>query len=245
MLELEKYKEENLVLIYQPGKVGSSSLEASISSGVNIHGFFDYYPCPPALKMRYSFAQRMKLKAYRFAALQTVRSRKNTKIILPVRDEADRNVSMFFQDFSFWYASYISKVVGKHKNESKSLITDCFESVFPHFIADTWFESEFKRLTGSGLEAINFDKARGFSQQRFGSYDCFFITTSVLSSDLGREAIEQFVGMQIDWQDTNRGRKKWYAPIYREFRNDAEFITPYRERFSNTLYSSTFFNLNE
>src|SRR5690606_28636264 len=138
----------NAVLVYQMGKVGSSSISESLSKSAHMHTLYGNPPCKVLLDMERRGIWKLLGIIYDFLRRTTIRFRREVKIITVIRDPIERNVSMFFQDFPFWYIAYRKDNQSVSRFSDSSLIEDMYEDVFPHSYVDSWFDKEIKRLTG-------------------------------------------------------------------------------------------------
>ena len=238
-----RYSSADLVLIYQFGKVGSTTLAASIPGAVNVHDLFANPLCPCGFRYRLPAAYRwFGYPLDRFCRRAIIRRRKSIDIIVPVRPPWERNISMFFQDLPFWYVEYFAKSDAIQKVEGIGLIQQAFTTMFDHAATEHWFEKEFCRFTGVAFDDIPFDKSAGYSIMKKGKYRCLFLTTDHVRSDDGRATISSFLDREIVLSDQNRGSKKWYGPVYEQFLADKEFVEEYKNQLSSSPVQKKFFS---
>lgn len=232
----------DLVLVYQYGKVGSTALADSLEYGLNAHDLYGNPMCLPGFKMRNSLFYKFFLyRLLRFFKRVLIKVRGETRIIVPIRAPAERNISMFFQDLPFWYAYYFSKKKAYAKSEGIGVLQEIFSTCFPHRFCDDWFDNEFSKFTGIGLEDINFDAESGSSFVEKGRFKCLFIHHDKVDTDLGRKKIEEITGQNVDIPSVNRGVKKWYADAYKQFVADEDFMKAYRDKMSLSNVSRKFY----
>ncbi len=240
---VKRYADPNLVLVYQYGKVGSTSLADSIPGGVNVHSLYATALCPCGFRQRYSALRRwVAFPIDRFMRRVLIRRRPCVDIIVPLRVPWERNLSMFFQDLPFWYVQYFAENKANQKIEGIDLIKQIFETMFDHDGPERWFREEFCRLTGMKFGEIDFDKAKGFSIAKSGKYRVLFLTTEYMRTSNGIDTIAEFLGRPVKIDDSNRGDRKWYGHVYRELLADEEYIQSYRKRMESTLVTKKFFD---
>lgn len=242
---MKKYKDlksEQSVIVYQYGKVGSTSLCRSLESGINVHDLYGNVMCPPGFKLRNGLLFKVFFRLDRFLRRFFIRMRKEVKIIVPLREPADRNVSMFFQDLPFWYVDYFSKNKVYAKGEGIAILQDVFMRAFPHDSCDAWFDKEFARFTGIKLEDVAFDVDKKTGYAKKGRYKCMFIHHDMISRPEGVAEIGRFVGKDLHIQDSNRGRHKWYSQAYRDFVSADDFMSEYREKMSGSKVRAKFYS---
>ena len=239
----KRYTDPNLVLVYQYGKVGSTTLADSIPGAINVHDLFANPLCPCSFRQRLPLAYRkIGYPVDRFCRRLIIGRRPSTDLIVPLRAPWERNVSMFFQDLPFWYVDYFVNSNAIQKVEGIGLLQHAFTERFDHEGTDRWFEKEFCRLTGIDFADIEFDKAVGYAVLTKNKYRCLLLTTKHMRSDGGKETIENFLGRSFDLHDSNRGDKKWYGPVYRNFLADTGFIESYKKRVSQSAVHQKFFS---
>lgn len=221
------------VLIYQMGKVGSTSLEMSLAKARHFHTLYSNSPCKIHDERRKKRPLRRLMKWFGNGLKQTmIRRRKTVRIISPVREPYGRNVSMFFQDLPFWMVHYQESTGYDSRREGPEFLYETFETAFDHFYFDHWFDKELKRLTGIDIFEYPFDMEKGYSVIRKGRYEVMLIKLEKM--DELHTAIEEFVGYTFAMQSANKGEQKWYACLYRDF------MARYRpsERYLNRLYDT-------
>ena len=141
--------ESDAVLVYQMGKVGSTSLTASIEGAVHLHTLYANPPCKELLKLeRATLPMKVLGFFYDLIRQYAVKLRKEVKIITVIRTPVERNVSMFFQDLPYWYVKYKRSNPDVSRFSNGGDIEAMYEDVFPHSYPDEWFDKEIKRLTG-------------------------------------------------------------------------------------------------
>lgn len=204
------------VLVYQYRKVGSSTINKSLSAcGIKceqLHILTDDrgLECVRTVQERY----RQKVKE------------KGVKIICLVREPIIRYIS------ELMHASYISKRAiyytepGLIDNLKKGLLDDL------HFCKE-WFDKELKYFSGIDVLSLPFDKEQGYSIYREGKVELLLLTLEKLRDN--EKVIGQFVGddnfVLIDDNVTSTKISKYtYEDIKKEFKISTEMMEmAYRE----------------
>lgn len=204
------------VLIYQMGKVGSTSLESSVKNSLHFHTLYNRRACKFYADVLLSSPLK-KIKSYFINYLKRIclGNRRKVKIITIVRNPFERNTSHFFQDLQFWLP-YYSLNSRDFREENPNLIVDCFEQFYNFEYAQNWFREELTRFSGIKIEECNFDKERGFGVVKKGQFEVLFLTMEKMDS-LEKE-ISEFLGREIKLIRQNSGGKKWYNLLYKEFK---------------------------
>jgi len=232
--DIKAYSDESNLLIYQMGKVGSTSLEEAIKGSLHVHSLYSNWPCFVFYQQRRSnFIERFSQHFYDWSRRVALNKRKKIKIISLVRDVYARNISMFFQNLPHWmyHFSKLDKKDLRLKSDLP-LLFEIFEKAFDHNYAFTWYDKEIKRFTGVDIFKYPFDKEKGYCHIQEGKYDILLIKLENLKSSW--EVLEDFVGYKLTLQSVNRSSDKWHAPVYENFIKN---YTP-SETYLNQIYNS-------
>lgn len=244
-----RYIHPGSVFIYQMGKVGSSSIEASVENSIHIHNFYDNDPCYINMHLHFPGLSRyFKYHMFYFFRRVLFRLRRETKIITVVRDPHDRNVSMFFQNLHSWLvAAYTGFPKGRNnvrqvlgRAEGIEVLHQVYDSVFPKEYPLNWFDFEFKRITGVDVYDYEFNTETGVAEIKNGKYRILIIRADVINSN--RDLIAKFLGddtMQLSY--ANDGGKKWYAPVYKEFKKTYKTPESDMKMYAESRYFRHFF----
>src|SRR5690606_36064217 len=142
-------KDSGNTLIYQMGKVGSTTLLDSIPNSKHFHTLYNRKCC----KFYQEITSHSTLKTYLIdkVKLFLFKRRKTIKIITLVRNPYERNVSHYFQDLQFWLPDYTLSLRG-FRTEKPDLVKECFEKKFNFDYARNWFKEELTSFSGIKLE---------------------------------------------------------------------------------------------
>ena len=236
----KSYRDEESIVIYQMGKVASTTLENSVQKGLHIHSLFGNQPCPGRQLQKRSgmlWLQGQVLDAIRRYAL---RQRQEVRIISLMRDPVGRNVSMFFQDLPFWLYDHIAKIKGHTRVEGYEIINDSFRDTYDHLYFDSWFDREIKALTGVDIFDYSFDKQSGYLLIEAGKWKILLLTMEKLGQN---EAIlSEFCQQPVKLQDSNVAEKKWYSPVIKQFREEGALTPEYARQMYATRTARFFYD---
>jgi len=203
---------KDIIVIYQMGKVGSSSLYKTINKNkfrvIQIHRFFlNNYEVKPNLRTRY---RKIKVSLYLFFVQRILQKR--IKIITGFRDPLPRNISSFFQSLHIRYNNTeLSQL------DYKQLIKDFNLSEQIHDTPNTWFDLELKRKFGVDIYNYPFNKENGFVIIQMKNVEVFVYTLDKLNSLENEIAIflnvESFKIIKKNIATTKR-----YSNLYNEFK---------------------------
>ena len=242
---VKKYR--NKIFIYQMGKVGSTSLEASIENAVWTHTLYNNGPCwVRDAQLWATLNPLQKIKRYVGPMLDrmVIRSNKEVRIITLVRDPVARDVSMFFQRLPYWYTHYLNANNDGEisRSDGDDIIHESFDKSFDHDYSITWFDKEIRRLTGIDVMQMDFDKNKGFGIAKKKNFSLLVLTLEKMEENHAAGVIETFAGQQFSLVRENDGENKWYADIYKRFRKNHKFEHTYINRKYSDNWVNKFYN---
>jgi len=198
------------VLVYQPGKVGSSTLVNSLSlAGINCsHIHF--------LTKHDSYSEE--LNQYIDAFCHQYKQLKNKKIITLVRDPLGRSYSGFFQAIGAYGSCNIKP--------GNTLLDTCYEwlknehSDLINRFGDEfdWFDNEIKAVFGVDVFSHPFNKEIGYSIIKHKNFDVLVIKLEKLNNL--ESIIGDFIGLPcFKLMNANEGEQKLYNNIYKNLKD--------------------------
>ncbi|WP_431800859.1 putative capsular polysaccharide synthesis family protein [Halobacillus andaensis] len=238
-------KKENLVLIHQMGKVGSTSLTKSLKSygylPLHIHSFYspisyEMYKNYHAIKFYRSPLHRLNYFLTKQLVLKLLKSRKKLKVISIVREPVSRNLSMYFQAFHVPLMDINSTTDNRQEaNTNLQAFRNDFFQKFNHHYGINWFDNEFKRTWHIDVYNYPFHKEEGYTVIEKGNVEVLLLTMEKLNE--AEQIIRGFLDMEeFTLTNENMGEQKWYQSVYKEFKQK---IQP-SEEYLNALYDSKY-----
>ena len=211
------------VLIYQMGKVGSSSLASSIKNSFHVHNLyysgFEMFPSPERAKLELRGLSFLKYILRNYIVRVAIFFAPEVKIITLVREPISRNISMFFQALPFWLCRIYMSEREVVRTENEDVILKAFRKYYNHNLYKLWFDKELKRLTGFNIYNYKFNKDKGYQKYTYGKFNIFVIRLENLGDDETLHSLSEFLGKKINLVKSNRGTSKWYSDIYNNFKN--------------------------
>lgn len=193
-----------MILIYQPGKVGSICILKTLIQ----LGFRPFHCHRVMTEGEFGLAFTKKQK-------QHILNQKLIKAITLVRDPIARNLSAFFhQNTSYWGKDSYSFETAKHK----------FINLYDHAIFEKWFDQEIKQLFEIDIFAEPFDKQKKYKIYQNENKEVLLLRLEDLNS-IGGEAFKQFLGVEkIKFETHNRNKTKEYLDFLERVRLPEDFI---------------------
>ncbi|CCU72971.1 putative capsular polysaccharide synthesis family protein [Thalassolituus oleivorans] len=224
----------DLVVSYQMGKVGSSSIVASIPGCKQFHSWSSEEPI-----MFFSsrntgsglgrFKQYFKWKlAYRNLSKLVGRAKENNgriKLIIGVREPVSRNISGYFQS-----------LMSREEGVDLSLLMDMFYAYCPHLCSVKWFDVELRQRLGIDVYSYPFDVGNGWTSFSDGIYDVFLYRQENLRG-LSKELGDFLNIPDFKLVAVNEGGEKWSGDLYSDF---LKSFTP-SEEYLDLLYNTEYF----
>ncbi len=226
------FKEDDFVLIYQMGKVGSSSIEKSLDNyqipNYHIHTFDDY----EEFKMYKNsadvakFFDPTKRVGYRFLLNQrrkTLVNRKNLKIITLVRDPVATVLSRFFQDLHIQFIEgKKNEAIHKDMDATYKHLVDAFEHNLNYHYFSDWFDDEMKRNFKVNLLQEDINNQQAAFIYKKDNLDILLIKCEQLNEC--EDTLSEFLDIEaFELKNSNEAKNKWYSEIYKDFKSKYDF----------------------
>ena len=238
--KLKKYSSEDCILIYQMGKVGSTSIEHSLKNSIHLHTLYNNSPCHVHQRQREgAFFGKYSHKLMSIVRRAAIRKRKTIKIISLVRDPYQRDISMFFQDLPHWLYEYIGSNKVNTKSENRTFLSEAFNKSYDNKYALTWFDKEIKRFTGIDVLTEGFNKNEGFTIYEKGKYKLLVLDVKKIANC--ESVISDFSGVDVQLISSNKAENKWYSELYRNFKNEHVFSDLYNYELKKSKFWKVFF----
>jgi len=212
------------ILVYQMGKVGSTSIYRSLleqyaGAVVNSHSFSSTHNDPKIRRLYHS-------------AIVTARP---LNIISLVREPIGRNVSAFFQNFE-----RDTRVPYTEANFSIEELKATFLSNYAHDNPLNWFDNNI--MANFGIDVFS----TPFPENGISTYSQNGVRLLVMRLEIDDKdkvaAINDFLGL-ADFQlhNLNIGDEKDYSSTYKNFKNKVKFSPDYVDKMWESKYFNHFY----
>ena len=201
---------KKVVLIYQMGKVGSSSYAAALKQDKNLC-VFHIHRLNNDRMITHFLNNRLLAKAVEERKWQAISDYLNrhspvVHIISAMRNPINRNISAFFENHEF------------KKNEIAEELIDKFTANYPHLVPLNWFDEQFRDALGVDIFTHAFDKERGWSNFDHENIRCLLLTAEIPDQEKIK-AINSFLGTElVSLERRNVAKEKHYSEVYKVFR---------------------------
>ena len=265
-----KSTHDRTLVIYQMGKVGSTSILYSLQNACKKHQIFQvhvlteqgirimekkYWGDRPKIfrKSLLPETEHLYNSHYLKSHIGSLNSQKKWKIITLVRDPIARNVSEFFYSVDTSKANpYLPDFYEKYGSPSLSL-SDLMDKYLTYFCEGSedyllpleWYDHEFGVALGFDIYSTVFPKDQGYQIIRLNNFDILVLKLEQLSGCY-LEAFKQFLGLEnFDLIIANTSTQKKYFPIYREFITNINLPTSYVQDLYTSKYVKHFYSDQE
>lgn len=216
--KMKKILFDDFILIYQMGKVASTTIASSLIelgfSNEHVH----YYS---KNAVHYFYNDSMRKRAHKPDPLMRLcfrLRRKEITIFTMMRDPIARNISMVFHELPHILDIHITRSPYEAYREINKLIDIFLDKYMYSDIVTEWFDKELKYYTGIDIKEYPFDKEKGYLAIEKGKYKIMALTAEKLN--LNAEAIGKFIN-KTDFKliNTNMASQKWYDKIYKDYKD--------------------------
>ena len=213
------------VLVYQMGKVGSTSVGRSLAAthpgiSVNTHDFFAGHN------------NRMVRRLYRAVTEEGV----PLDVVTLIREPVGRNISAFFENYE------LDTGVSFQKSDfTAAQLRELFLANYRHDRPLEWFENHIERNFGIDVYASPFPE-KGYATYERGPVRLLVVRAEIPDA-VKEEAIREFVDLQaFQLVRANVGDEKIYADQYKAFKREVRLPAEYLDRMCTSRYFTHFYS---
>lgn len=250
-LALTERVEDDAILVYQMGKVGSTAVTRSLrAAGVESRIYKPHFLTKEGMaraekqyRKNWTGGRRaLHLWESQFLHDKVRRPRPGAKwrIVTLVRDPVARNVSAFFQTFD------LEAFYGNGSGADPERLADAFLHEFEwHDEPLTWLDAELGSVFGIDVFAFPFPHSRGYDVYENDAATVLLLRLEDLQQAAPR-ALEEWLGLEgFATVESNVGRTKYYSDAYRAFFEGARLPGSYLDRMYGSKYARHFYTDEE
>lgn len=246
LVKLRWKKPQRPIIVYQMGKVASSSVYQSLKSTPGCTPFHVHRLNPENMeKVRLEHKRLGNAQPHEKISLMLYdRLVKNadqpTLIISLVREPIGRNISAFFQNLGTFFKS-----ADAHSAVEMDKLISRFLEKYPHDVPLTWFDDEMKATTGIDVYSKPFPIEEGhvtFNADPFR----LLVMRHNLADEVKQQSIRKFLNEE-SFQLTrhNEASAKTYSDSYKSFIKRVTITDSYAERMLSSRYAQHFYSDQE
>lgn len=252
-------RQKDLLLIHQMGKVGSTSISASLKAmglrdqmavfqthflseqgraflhDLAIEGYGGWEQLPEKARQDHIRADLLGDHVR-----QMRQDGKRVRVITLVRDPVATNVSGFFHK-NEWWPSSLREICQDESPACLNALRERFMSSYPHDVPLDWFDMEMLPVFGIDVFATPFPKEQGYDIYRNEFADVLLIKLEKLD-DCGEAALEELLNLgHVEFIRANTASDKWYSPLYSQFKRSLNLPDSYLDQMYDSKFTRQFY----
>jgi hypothetical protein len=237
-----------VVLVYQMGKVASSSVTQALRRVDGLRVFQLHEMSPDGLRhlraaLRQGGVPADWLETYvlcRALYRDIVEAGRRAKVITLVREPVGRNISFYFQNLDLLW-----QTADAHEKVGLIRLLEEYLDRFDHDDTLVWFDLEFKAALGVDLYAHEFPHALGHLRLDAGPHE-ILVLRSDLNDSVKAKCLAEFLEVEgVTLVPENVSAQKPYADTHREFMRRVRLPEGYVDRMLDSKYARHFFSPEE
>jgi len=233
------------VIVYQMGKVGSSTVAKSLAKQID-------NPVLHVHRMSLNNIENVEREHKSVGKIPPdetvgillhkliIKKKKPAKIITLVREPVERNMSAFFQN----YERFVGQRYNKDSKDIEMLVHQFFES-YNHNVPLTWFDIEMKTVLGVDVYQYPFPKDKGYLTINKPPYEVLILKIET-DDAVKQEAVRKFLNMdEFVMTRQNVGGEKEYSKTYSDFKKNIIVPDDYVDKMCKSKYIKHFYDSKE
>lgn len=240
-----RFLKRDLVLVYQMGKVASSSIYYSLKESDNIVYHVHRLSEKHIRELHKTQLEKTGLVESKAVDERGVRlnnmfiksNKRPIHIISLVRNPIDRNMSAFFQN-----KEYYTK---KHDYSDTEKLTNLFYQLYDHDTPLNWFDREFKDCLNVDIYDSSFPKDKKYKLLKSNNYNILLMRVD-LEDSIKENIISAFLGISnFKLKNKNVGIQKTYNEEYKDFKRKINLSDSYMNKMLNSKFTNYFYTNSE
>jgi len=166
------------------------------------------------------------------------------KVVTLVRDPIATNIAGFFQNYLWWP----DEVYESCRNRSSTCLqelTQCFLENYPHEYPFNWLDWELAGIHNINIETEEFPRPRGWKIYKQKHADILIVRLDKLN-ECAKDAFKELLTLDdFEIVNENVANNKWYADLYKEFKNSIILPEAYITKIYNSQWMQYFYTSDE
>ena len=237
------------------GKVGSSSLEFSLSKQLKERVFKLHFLSDAGIAMCEASNEKQKAKGnrqveYGLLQMRFLRKKieqtkagklnKDWRIITLTREPVSRTLSTFFQNGHLWFEDFEAKCAN-NEIDVDALIQDFEGREALHKQTISWFDEEIKEVLGIDVYDSSFNPKKGAKIYQNNCFELLLIRIENLKEHVS--TVAHFLDIpDFQLNNYNMGSDKYYAIFYKQFKDKISFSKQYLDKIYQSKYTRNFYS---
>lgn len=248
----KKFGIRNPIVVYQMGKVGSSSVFYGLTAlkldvpVYHLHILNDFDEMEDIMRHvdpDRDVGPRMLNKGRQVRAEMAEQPRQMWDFISLVRQPIPRQLSAFFESATFIFPNFEERL--KSQDLTVPELVDFFLNEYLDEWPLWWFEKQMQAPFGIDVYATPFDRARGYQFYRHGNVRMLLMRLEDLNR-VAAPAMSDFLKIpNFQLVHTNVGETKYYSELYREFLKQVRLPSAYVEKWNGSRVARHFYSEQE
>lgn len=255
-LHSESRKSGEPIIVYQMGKVGSTSILNGLHKDLpecpvfHVH-FLDEAELEGAKTRLKSLVHRFNANAWCLYESEFVQGylgsydrTRRIRVVTLVREVVSRNISSFFYNVDKYVSDFNGYHVGNpdHMEKLRQQYLDVFAE---HYFPLEWFDKELASVFGVDVFEHEFDPDQGYSIIRQGKVDVLVLKLEKLRECAGI-AFKEFLGInEFEINSLNTSDEQPYRDLYKWFLNGVQLPETYLNDMYQSKYMKKFYSDEE
>lgn len=243
------------LLVYQMGKVGSSTIRRSINAlNLDIHPYHLHYMSGIDHMVNILRKQSLPLQDHIMASIYCRKLLKRASangerlnVITLAREPIAKNISQFFQNIEVVYPEfgYSEKLKTLSDDELVQDLIDFFIKYFVHDDPLVWFDVELKQFTHIDVYETAFPHEKGYQIYENKLFRILLMRLDNLNSCIA-EAMDSFLGFNnFTLQNENISKEKEYAELYQKVKRKIKLPVSYIDKMYSSKMARHFYTESE
>jgi hypothetical protein len=249
---VKKYNIQEPIIVYQMGKVGSSSMYWSLDAlRLNVPVYhLHYLNDADQIAMWAKKTLRVHDRELKMVALAKKLKDKIDRDLAPryhlitlVRAPIPRNLSTYFHNIDSYFPNVLERV-NSHSLSFQEL-ADYFINEFHESTPERWFDRQVRDIFGLDVYAKPFARERGFQIYEHDNVRMLLIRLEDLNR-VATAAMREFLHIpDFALVPANVGENKMYGGLYKEFLASLRLPCEYTEKTNSSQYARHFYTEQE
>ncbi len=242
---LAKLQGKEPLIIYQMGKVGSSSILRSLKA---LKAFAPIYHVHYLTHKSINNVEKVNkfthwANRYLLEQINKGSKKQKWKLVTLIREPIARNISAFFQNIELPFPDLDYQEF--LKPEKIDEIIEYFLKNYPHKIPLTWLDSQIKSVFDINVYETDFPKTKGYKIYRGDRADLLLLKLENLNQ-CAEKAFQEFLGVRhFSLVNKNISSKKKYYNVYRRFLDSIKLPSSYINKMYTSKYTQHFYTEEE